>query len=486
MESIKIDAPPASLFKLRADEIRDQKNEVTEKAMSPAAAPRLRVVDPVPLKQKIESREAVVGIIGMGYVGQPLAIASHRKGFRVIGFDTDSAKVAALNGGKSGIRTIPDEDILNMRRSDRFRVTGNAAELDEPDVVLICVPTPLTRYREPDLTFVENTSRTLAAVLRPGQLVCLESTTYPGTTAEVVKPLLEESGLVAGRDFYLAFSPEREDPGNPNYRTADIPKVVGADDEASREVANAYYGAVVNRVVAVPSAATAEAVKLTENIFRCVNIALVNELKHIYERMGINIWNVIDAASTKPFGFMPFYPGPGLGGHCIPIDPFYLTWKARQYEVPTRFIELAGEINSAEPRAVVGALGTALSARKSKSLNGARILLLGLAYKKNVDDLRESPALVIMEDLKSRGAEVAYYDPWIPEIPMTRAHAALAGQKGIRWEPECFSTLFDAALIVTDHDGVAYGDLVQAIDLVVDTRNATRNVQHGRDRIVLA
>jgi len=454
--------------------------------MSLAAAPKLRFVDIAQLRRKIENRDAVVGIIGMGYVGQPLAIAAHRKGFRVIGFDTDAAKVATLNSGKSGIRTIPDENILTMRGSGRFHATGDGADMDQPDVVLVCVPTPLTRYREPDLTFVESTSHTLAAVLRPGQLVCLESTTYPGTTSEVVKPILEESGLVAGRDFFLAFSPEREDPGNPTYRTSDIPKIVGADDEASRDLAGAYYGAVVDRVVAVPTAATAEAVKLTENIFRCVNIALVNELKHIYERMGINIWAVIDAASTKPFGFMPFYPGPGLGGHCIPIDPFYLTWKAREFEVPTRFIELAGEINSAEPHAVVNALAAALSGRKKKSLNGARILLVGLAYKKNVDDLRESPALVIMQDLKSQGAEVAYHDPWIPEIPMTRAHAALAGQRGVAWEPELFRTSFDAALIVTDHDGVAYGELVQAIDLVVDTRNATRNVQLGRDHIVLA
>ena len=454
--------------------------------MSLAAAPKLHSIDPVRLKRKIESREALVGIIGMGYVGQPLAIAAHQKGFRVVGFDTDSTKVAALNSGKSGIRTISDENILSMRRSGRFHATGNAEELYQPDVVLICVPTPLTRYREPDLTFVQGTSRALAAVLRSGQLVCLESTTYPGTTSEVVKPILEQSGLVAGRDFFLAFSPEREDPGNPSYRTTDIPKVVGADDDASRDVANAYYGAVVERVVAVPSSATAEAVKLTENIFRCVNIALVNELKHIYERMGINIWNVIDAASTKPFGFMPFYPGPGLGGHCIPIDPFYLTWKAREYEVPTRFIELAGEINSAEPRKVVSALAGALSARKRMSLNGARILILGLAYKKNVDDLRESPALVIMQDLLVRGALVSYHDPWIPEIPMTRAHAALAGRKSITWDPACFGASFDAGLIVTDHDSVHYGELVGAVDLVVDTRNATRNVRERRERIVLA
>ncbi len=438
------------------------------------------------LKRRIESRLAVVGVVGMGYVGQPLAIAAHQKGFRVIGFDTDSAKVAALNAGSSGIRTIPDEKILAMRHSGRFHASSDAADLAQPDVILVCVPTPLTRYREPDLSFVENTCRALAATLRPGQLICLESTTYPGTTEEVVKPILEESGLLVGRDVFLAFSPEREDPGNPNYRTTNIPKVVGADDEASRELANCYYGAIVDRVIAVPSAATAEAVKLTENIFRCVNIALVNELKHIYEKMGINIWDVIEAASTKPFGYMPFYPGPGLGGHCIPIDPFYLTWKAREYEVPTRFIELAGEINAAEPQQVVNSLASALSSRKRVSVNGARVLLVGLAYKKNVDDLRESPALVIMQDLETRGASVEYFDPWIPEIPVTRAHAGLAGRGSIEWDPQRFAATFDAALIVTDHDAIDYAGLVKSVDLVVDTRNATRNVREGRDRIVLA
>ncbi|HEX4080338.1 MAG TPA: nucleotide sugar dehydrogenase [Rhizomicrobium sp.] len=454
--------------------------------MSLATVRLARGVDPALLKQRIENRLATVGVVGMGYVGQPLAIAAHERGFRVIGFDTDAMKVAALNGGRSGIRTIPDDKILSMRGSGRFHATGNAADLGQPDVVLICVPTPLTRHREPDLSFVESTTRALAAALRPGQLVCLESTTYPGTTSGVVLPILEESGLVVGRDVFLAYSPEREDPGNSNFRTADIPKVVGADDETSRELANAYYGAVVARVVPVPSAATAEAVKLTENIFRCVNIALVNELKHIYERMGINVWDVIDAAATKPFGFMPFYPGPGLGGHCIPIDPFYLTWKAREFDVPTRFIELAGEINAAEPRGVVNALATALSARKRISLNGARILLLGLAYKKNVDDLRESPALVIMQDLEDRGARVSYYDPWIPEIPMTRAHPPLAGRRSIAWEPERFDASFDAALIVTDHDAVDYNELVAALDLVMDTRNATRRVSRTRCRIVFA
>jgi UDP-N-acetyl-D-glucosamine dehydrogenase len=442
--------------------------------------------DAAVLKQRIERRESIVGIIGMGYVGQPLAIAAHQKGFRVLGFDTDAGKVSALNDGASGILTIPDEKIRAMRASDRFQATSNVADLRKPDILLICVPTPLTRYREPDLSFVEATSRAIASVLRPGQLVCLESTTYPGTTSEVVKPILEETGLLVGRDVFLAFSPEREDPGNPNYRTANIPKVVGADDEISLDLAQTYYGAVVDRVIALSSAATAEAVKLTENIFRCVNIALVNELKHIYGRMGINIWDVIDAASSKPFGFMPFYPGPGLGGHCIPIDPFYLTWKAREFEVPTRFIELAGEINAAEPRAVVDALAAALSVRKRLSLNGSRILLLGLAYKKNVDDLRESPALVIMQDLLERGAEVSYFDPWIPTIPATRGHPLLAGRRSIAWKPGEFASAFDAALIVTDHDAVNYHELVDCMDLVVDTRNATRVVEGERSRIVLA
>lgn len=445
-----------------------------------------RAMDVEALAERIRSHRAVIGIVGMGYVGQPLAIGAHQKGFRVIGFDTDPGKVDALNGGRSCIATISDGKISEMRMSGRFRATGATEDLSEPDVVLICVPTPLTKFREPDLSFVEQTSRTLARSLRPGQLICLESTTYPGTTVEVVKPILEAAGLKVGEDVFLAFSPEREDPGNGKFHTAIIPKVVGADDEASRLLANTFYGSLVDHIVPVSSSATAEAVKLTENIFRCVNIALVNELKHIYGRMGINVWDVIDAASTKPFGFMPFYPGPGLGGHCIPIDPFYLTWKAREYEVPTRFIELAGEVNSAEPREVVNALGAALSSRKKLSLNGARILLLGLAYKKNVDDLRESPALVIMDDLLSKGAQVQYFDPWIPEIPQTRAHPGLSGRRSIDWRPNTLEQTFDAALIVTDHDKIDYSELVEALDLVVDTRNATRNVQHGRERIVLA
>jgi UDP-N-acetyl-D-glucosamine dehydrogenase len=442
--------------------------------------------DVASLLARIEKRDAHVTIIGMGYVGQPLAIAAHAKGFAVTGFDIDPERVAGLNEGRSSIRTIPDERIAAMRAGGRFRATADRESLARADIIVICVPTPLNRHREPDLSFVRATAADIARTLRPGQLICLESTTYPGTTVEVVKPVLEAHGLKVGCDVFLAFSPEREDPGNPNFHTSNIPKIVGADDDQSRALAEAFYRTLVERVVPVSSSATAEAVKLTENIFRCVNIALVNELKHVYGEMGINVWDVIDAAATKPFGFMPFYPGPGLGGHCIPIDPFYLTWKAREHEVPTRFIELAGEINTAEPRRVCDALAAALSHRKRQSLNGARILMLGLAYKKNVDDTRESPALAIMRQLEARGALVEYYDPWIAEVPETREHSELAGRKCVEWAPESFGDRYDAALIVTDHDGVDYAGLVASLDLVVDTRNATGRVGKGRERIVLA
>lgn len=445
-----------------------------------------RTVDVTQLAERIRSRQALVAIVGMGYVGQPLAIAAHTKGFRVVGFDIDPERVAGLNSGHSSIRTISDASIAAMRESGRFRATANPRELSYADVIVICVPTPLSKHREPDLSFVRSTAEDIGRNLRPGQLVCLESTTYPGTTAEILKPILEAGGLRVGRDMFLAFSPEREDPGNPNFHTSNTPKIVGADDDASRTLAEAFYRALVERVVPVSSSATAEAVKLTENIFRCVNIALVNELKHVYAQMGINVWDVIDAAATKPFGFMPFYPGPGLGGHCIPIDPFYLTWKAREHDVPTRFIELAGEINTAEPRKVCEALAAALSDRKKISLNGARILMLGLAYKKNVDDTRESPALAIMRQLEKQGAVVEFYDPWIAEVPETREHPELAGRKCVEWAPDRFQGNFDAALIVTDHDIVDYAALVESLDLVVDTRNATRHVASGHDRIVLA
>jgi UDP-N-acetyl-D-glucosamine dehydrogenase len=363
--------------------------------------------------------------------------------------------------------------------------TSDFARLSTCDAILICVPTPLTRHREPDISYVVETGRNIARHLRRGQLVVLESTTYPGTTAQDLLPVLEHSGLRSGRDFYLAYSPEREDPGNPQYNTRKIPKVVGGQGRAARDLAATLYGQVVAGIVPVSSTDTAEAVKLTENIFRAVNIALVNELKVIFSRMGIDIWEVIEAAKSKPFGYMPFYPGPGLGGHCIPIDPFYLTWKAREFGVSTRFIELAGEVNQAMPDYVVNALAESLDQRFAKRLNGARILLLGLAYKKNVDDMRESPALRLIELLEQRRAVVDYYDPFIPSIPRTREHPNLAGRRSVKWNPRSF-TRYNAAVICTDHDEVDYGALVRQSRLVVDSRNATKNVETFRDRIVLA
>src|ERR1700733_12208957 len=413
-------------------------------ALEPAATSDLEATNIEHCVAPLQARQALIGVIGLGYVGQPLALTANSKGCHVVGFDIDAQRVAALNEGRSTLRTVSNDQTAAMRASKRFRATTNFSELAYADVIVICVPTPLSKNREPDLSFVKSTAECVARTLRAGQLICLESTSYPGTTAGVLGPLLEATGLKVGRDVFLAFSPEREDPGNRKFNTKSIPKIVGADDAGSRALAEAFYRSIVDKVVPVSSTATAEAVKLTENIFRSVNIALVNELKHVYGKMGINIWDVIDAASTKPFGFMPFYPGPGLGGHCIPIDPFYLTWKAREYEVPTRFIELAGEVNSAEPREVVNATGAALSTRKKLSLNGARILLMGLAYKKNVDDLRESPALVIMDDLVTRGAQVGYFDPWIPEIPLTRSHPQISGRKSIDWSPAEFASAFDA------------------------------------------
>lgn len=437
------------------------------------------------LLERLTTRKARIGIIGMGYVGQPLAMAANKAGFDVIGFDIDPDKVEKLNSGISFLRTIPSALIKGLRDTGRFRATAKMEELAQMDVAVICVPTPLDHHREPDLFYVEETARTIGKYIRPGQLVALESTTYPGTTRDVVKPLLEAGGLKAARDFFLAFSPEREDPGNVSFHTSNIPKVVGADDDDSRALAAAFYGSVVENIVPVVDAATAESVKLVENIFRSVNIALVNELKVVFNEMGINVWDVIDAAKTKPFGFMPFYPGPGLGGHCIPIDPFYLSWKAREFGVSTRFIELAGEINRDMPRYVVAALTEALSRKSQKSLNGARILLVGLAYKKNVDDLRESPALTLLELMEGRGATVEYYDPYIPEILPTREHAALTGRKSVSWDG-ALKGAYDAVLISTDHDEVDHGALVAHHKVVVDTRNATKKVVEHRDRIVQA
>ena len=437
------------------------------------------------LQQRIERGDYTVGVIGLGYVGLPLTQAFVRQGLPILGFDVDENRVAALNAGRSYLKHIPSSAIERIVADGRFQATTDFARLREADAVLLCIPTPLTRHREPDMSFVEATAATVAEHLRPGHLVVLESTTYPGTTAELVKPVLEATGLVCGKDFYLAYSPEREDPGNIDFETSTIPKVVGGHDDDSFRLARALYGRIVPQVVPVSSLATAEAVKLTENIFRAVNIALVNELKVVFESMDIDVWEVIEAAKSKPFGYMPFYPGPGLGGHCIPIDPFYLTWKAREYDVATRFIELAGEVNTGMPAYVVDRLATALDMKFSTPLNGARILVLGLAYKKNVDDIRESPALRIIATLETRGVRVDYYDPHVAEIPRTREHATLTGRRGIVWSAEALRD-YDAALICTDHDDVDYAAVVENCRLVVDTRNATHPWREGRSNVVMA
>ncbi|TQF80836.1 nucleotide sugar dehydrogenase [Elioraea sp. Yellowstone] len=418
----------------------------------------------------------LIGVIGLGYVGVPLALAAVKADLPVLGFDIATARVAQLNRGESFIRHIPAAAIAEARASGRFEATDDFARLGEPDAILIAVPTPLTRQREPDLSFVENTARAIAGRLRPGQLIVLESTTYPGTTEEVIKPVLEATGLRSGKDFYLAYSPEREDPGNPTHGTRSIPKVVGGDGPAALAMARALYGRIVVDTVPVSSTATAEAVKLTENIFRAVNIALVNELKLVYGAMGIDVWEVIEAAKTKPFGFMPFYPGPGLGGHCIPIDPFYLTWKAREYDIATRFIELAGEINTEMPYHVVNRLAEAVDRSAGRGLNGARILILGVAYKKNVDDMRESPALKLMALLERRGAVVDYHDPFIPVLPPTREHGELAGRSSVALDAATLGR-YDAVLIATDHDAVDYRLVALHAKVVVDTRNACQ--RHG-------
>ncbi len=436
------------------------------------------------LLANIAARSARVGIIGMGYVGLPLAVAAHAVGYPVTGFDVNPARIKELNAAVSPIGRITSQTLQGMRDSGRFEVTGDYARLRDCDVIIICVPTPLNRHREPDLSYIVNTTEGILLNLREGQLIALESTTYPGTTQGVMKPILERNGLKAGADFYLAFSPEREDPGNIDFHTATIPKVVGGDGLDAGEIAVSFYSSVVKKVVPVPNCEVAEAVKLTENIFRSVNIALVNELKLIYGKMGINVWDVIDAAKTKPFGFMAFYPGPGLGGHCIPIDPFYLTWKAREFEVPTRFIELAGEINTHAPYKVVEALIDALSTHKQKSISGARILLFGVAYKKNVEDTRESPAFTLTRLIEERGGKVDFHDPFVPVVPQMREHPELAGRKSVAFDAKAFAA-YDAALICTDHDGVDYAEVARAIDLVIDTRNALRHVA-DRKGIVLA
>ena len=420
------------------------------------------------LKRHIERRQCTVGVIGLGYVGLPLVMRFVEGGFRALGFDVDPSKVERLNAGESYIQQIGSDRVERVVRSGRLQVTTDFDGLGKADALLICVPTPLTRHREPDLQYVERTADAVASTLRPGHLVCLESTTYPGTTEEIVLPRLARTGLTVGRDFFLAYSPEREDPGNARYSTATIPKVVGGVTPACAELAVALYSQVIEQTVPVSGTRVAEAAKILENVYRAVNIALVNELKIAFDRMGIDIWEVIAAAKTKPFGFQPFYPGPGLGGHCIPIDPFYLTWKAREYGVTTRFIELAGEINSAMPTYVLTRLTDALN-RRGKALNGARVLVLGVAYKRDTDDPRESPALEILSMLLAKGAEAQYSDPHIPVLPRVRRHSL--GLRSVTVDATTIAQC-DAVLLVTDHSELDYAMVFAHAQLIVDTRNA--------------
>ncbi|MEO5917531.1 MAG: nucleotide sugar dehydrogenase [Luteolibacter sp.] len=423
-----------------------------------------------------------VAIIGMGYVGLPLALQFVRSGTRVLGIDVDESKVDRLNGGQSYIKHISSEDIGEARRDQRFSATTDFSEIADVAAVIICVPTPLSKNRDPDISYVLDTGRAMAPHLRKGTLIALESTTYPGTTDENLRAVLEEgSGMVAGVDFHLAYSPEREDPGNPASKVGEVPKLVGGLTPACLELALAVYGRAVKNLVPVSSCRVAEAAKLLENIFRSVNIALVNELKIVYAAMGIDIWEVIAAAKTKPFGFMPFYPGPGLGGHCIPIDPFYLTWKAHEFECATRFIELAGEINTSMPGYVVERIAEALNDAK-KPLNGSRILVLGLAYKPNVDDERESPSYRIMELLKRKGGEVFYHDPFVPVIGQTREHSEWAGTPSVEWNRETISG-FDLVVISTAHTCINYAELAEWAACIVDTRNVMSEFQSSRGRI---
>jgi len=431
------------------------------------------------LKNKIEQRQARIAVIGLGYVGLPLALLYSEQGFPVTGFDIDQRKISTIAAGGSYIFRIPAPEIQKAR-SQGFSATSDYTELEQMDAIIICVPTPLNEYHEPDLSYITGTAEALAPHLQSGQLVVLESTTYPGTTEEVLIPILEKGnrhGLKAARKgepddkvFFVAFSPEREDPGNQTVARCDIPKVIGGMEPKASELAGAMYGAIFNRTVPVSSPAVAEMTKLLENIYRCVNIALVNELKLLCLRMGIDIWEVIEAAKTKPFGFHPFYPGPGLGGHCIPVDPFYLSWKAKEWDFHTRFIELAGEINSNMPYHVLDSVARALNQQK-KAVNGSKVLILGVAYKKDIDDLRESPALTIIELLKNAGADVSYNDPYFPTVGRGRKY-----DLQMKCTPLENLSQYDCVLIVTDHSDYDYERIVRESKLVVDTRKATRGI----------
>jgi UDP-N-acetyl-D-glucosamine dehydrogenase len=442
----------------------------------------MATIDPEAWSLRIAAREVRLAVIGLGYVGLPLVELFAEAGFRVLGLDIDPEKVDRLNRGESYIGHVDSGRVAAMLRTGRFEATSDFARLAEVDAILICVPTPLGEHREPDLSAVVNTGRAIGEHLRRGQLVVLESTTYPGTTRDVLRPELEAGGLAAGVDFLLAYSPEREDPGYPEHSAGKVPKVVGGLDPASSSIASELYGTVVPRVVTVSSCEVAEACKILENTYRAVNIALVNELKVLYDRMGIDVWEVIEAARTKPFGFQAFYPGPGLGGHCIPIDPFYLSWIARKYGQSTRFIELAGEINTAMPSYVIGKVASALNDRRMP-LNGSKVLVLGAAYKKDVDDPRESPAFALLERLRAAGAEVSYHDPYIPALPPMRHHTIRL--RSVALTAEALADQ-DCVLICTDHSCYDWPWVVRHARLVVDTRNATRAIVEGRERIVRA
>jgi len=434
------------------------------------------------LLKKIESRQAVIGIIGLGYVGLPLAIRFGEERFPVVGFDIDPEKVRKLNRGESYIKHVPAEKIQRIRLSIAFEATSDYSRLKEADAIIICVPTPLNKNKEPDMSYIEGTSVQIAHFMRRGQLISLESTTYPGTTREVLLPKFEKRGWKAGRDFFLVFSPEREDPGSPKFTTKNTPKIVGGITAECLAAGKLLYGRIVDRVIPVSSPETAEFAKILENTYRSVNIALVNELKILADKMDVDIWEVIEAAATKPFGFTPFYPGPGLGGHCIPIDPFYLAWKARELNFNTHFIELAGEINTNMPEYVVSKLIDALN-HAEKCLKNAKLLVLGVAYKKNIDDMRESPAIEIIKLIRAKGAEVFYHDPYVPQLPKGRKHDLAMSSSPLT---AAFLKTMDAVLIVTDHSTYDFDWIVKNAKLVIDTRNATKNVKRDRDKIVKA
>jgi len=432
--------------------------------------------------RKVKDKKVIVGVLGLGYVGLPLAREFASVGIKVVGFDIDEEKVGILNSGRSIIKHIAHSEVKRIVEAGLFRATANMAKLGTVDAILVCVPTPLTDSREPDMQFVIGSSETIAKYLRAGRLVVFESTTYPGTTRELVAPILEGGGLKAGKDFHLAYSPEREDPGNKTFTTKTIPKVVGGLTDECRDMACRLYESFVVETVPVSSLEAAEATKILENVYRCINIAMVNELKMVFERMGIDIWEVIGSARSKPFGFQAFYPGPGLGGHCIPIDPFYLTWKARQYGMATRFIELAGEINTNMPHYVVNKTMDALNERR-KSLKGSKVLVLGLAYKKDIDDLRESPSIELIELLVKKGAKVDYNDPYIPKTHKQRRHDLRMTSKKLS---ERMLAGYDVVLISTNHSCYDYEWVVKNSKLVIDTRNATAGVRKGRGKIIKA